>query len=259
MSKHQFDYEDEIEMIIDSIQRISKELGKTPTQKEYERNRRESDLSINQIFYRFGTWSKAVTEAGLDANPFQEPPHNNRISREELIDEFIRVSNFLVRIPSGHDFRVNSRFSWTPYKTNWGSWRNAVEYIVENYKDSFTFKLKYVKSTSKSIKKKKRLLYDCCLKYEPSNEYETIALFVAMCDELGYKIKSIKSDFPDALLHKDGTDILAEFEFLSSNYIQHCHPMDFNGICICWRKDKELEGISILSLEEYIRLNCNKL
>lgn len=256
MNKHKFDYDDEIESIIKSIQRVSKELGKTPTQKEYERYRNKTDLSIHQVFYRFGTWSEAVTEAGLEANPFQEPPQKDKISKDELIDEFIRVSNLLGKIPSGHNFRVNSKFSWTPYKTNWGSWRDAVDFIVENYRERFSFNNNNAEFAEKSSKKKKKLCYNCCLKYEPSNEFETIALFVAMCDELGYEIKTIRADFPDAVLYKDGTDVLAEFEFLSSNYLQHCHPMSFDGLCICWRRDKELDGINILSLEEYIRLNC---
>ncbi len=69
--------------------------------------------------------------------------------------------------------------------------------------------------------------------------------------------KEIKSAFPDAILEKNGKEILVEFEFLSSNYIEHCHPDDKKYLCICWRKDIELKETSIFSLEEYIR-NKNK-
>jgi len=94
---------------------------------------------------------------------------------------------------------------------------------------------------------------DCALVFEPSNEMETIILFGILADSLGYKILKVQTDFPDGLIEKDGVQIQVEFEFLSSNYLQHGHPLDFKGLCICWRNDCSLGKINILSLEEYVR------
>lgn len=250
--KHKYDIQDEQDSIRKSILRIAEELKKTPTQKEYKIHRNKNELSLEQITYRFGRWSDAVNFAGLEPNDFQNPPRNNIITEQELIDEFIRVANIEKKIPGQQFFRANSKFSWTPYKTKWGSWKEAVVYISLKYPERFNFDI-VVNDTKVKKEKRKLLGHDCALIYEPTNEYETVVLFGIFAKELGYKILKIQTDFPDGILEKCGQEILVEFEYLSSNYIQHGHPLDFDGICICWRKDCELTGIDIISLEEYIR------
>lgn len=252
MKKHNFDIADEQEAIRVAIQRVASYLGKTPTQKEFKTERHKHEPSLEQITYRLGTWSAAVHEAGLEPNPSNQPPRQPEITKQELVDEFIRVANKLERIPSTNQFRANSCYSWTPYKTNWGSWRQAVDSIKHEHSHRFCFEVKPSRQR-KSAVPRKSLNFPCPLLYEPQNEYETIALFCFLVEELNFKIKMIRSDFPDALLVQDGKDIPTEFEFLSSNYQQHCHPADFNGIVICWRKDIDLDGITIISLEEYLR------
>jgi len=257
MTKHRFDIEDEKESIKRSIRRISDHIGKTPTQKEYKKYRNSKEFSLEQVLYRFGgIWSDAVKYAGLEPNPFQQPPRPPEITREELIDEFVRVANEVGKVPSPHLFRSKAKFSWVPYKTRWGSWRAAVEDITQSYSDRFEFNVNTEKK-NKKLKNRKKLRFGIPLIFEPTNEIETIILFSFLADELGYNIKEVKSDFPDAILEKDGKDINVEFEFLSSNYLQHCHPLDFDGICICWRKDSDIPHIEILSLEEYIREKYN--
>lgn len=255
MSKHPYDIQDEKKAIIKSIKKVVQKLHKTPTQKEYKLHREDNDFSIEQILYRYGNWSSAVISAGLEPNPFQQPPRQPEITKEKLTGEFIKVANEVGKIPAMDQFRVKSKYSWTPYKTKWGSWRNAVNYIIKNYSDKFTFSVTSPKNKTEKAERKK-LRYKCSLLYEPINEYETIVLFACLADELGFKIKKVNSDFPDAVLENNEKEIYAEFEYLSSNYIQHCHPLDFKGICICWRKDKDIKNIEIISLEEYIRKNC---
>jgi hypothetical protein len=94
---------------------------------------------------------------------------------------------------------------------------------------------------------------ECPLVYEPRNEFETIALFTVLAKDLGYRILSIRAEFPDAILEKDGIAIKAEFEFLSSNYLAHCHEMSPDILCICWRGDCDLSPVKILCLEDFIR------
>jgi hypothetical protein len=252
MKKHQFDLQDEQDAIQSAIRRIASCLGKTPTQHEYKTKRNPNEPSLEQITYRLGTWSAAVQKAGLEPNPSQQPPRQPEITKQQLVDEFIRVANELGRISGTHQFRAKSCYSWTPYKTNWGSWRQAVDFIIGEYGHRFCFEVKTSKQ-KKATTPRKRLSISCPLLFEPQNEYETIALFCLLAEELGFAIKSIRSDFPDGLLEQNGTDVPVEFEFLSSNYRQHCHPANFNGTVICWRKDDDLDGIKIISLEEYLK------
>lgn len=252
MAKHEYDIFDENKLIAKSILRISKKLNKTPTQREYKVHKEDGELSFDQICYRFGRWSEALKYVGLKPNDFQNPPRHNIIDEKDLIDEFIRVANIENKIPALQFFRANAKYSWTPYKTKWGSWRNAVNYIVDNYSKRLNFE-PVIKEINKQEVKRKKLGIDCAMIYEPINEYETVVLFGLLAKELGYKIIKIQSDFPDGVIEKDGSQINVEFEFLTSNYIQHGHPLDFNGICICWRKDCDLKNIEILSIEEFIR------
>ena len=252
MKKHSHDILDENQSIRLSIKRVAGPLGKTPTMKQYKQHRRKEEFSLEQIIYRYGTWSEAVRMAGLEPNPSQQPPHQPEITKQELVEEFIRVSNKVRKIPGKVLFRSKAKYSWMPYMTNWGSWRKAVSQITEQYarRFKFDFDSQRVKGAPK---RQKRLDIDLPLKFVPSNEYETLVLFALLANELGFEILRVQSNFPDGILRKNGKEILVEFEFLSSNYLQHCHPLDFDGICICWRKDVDIEGIEILSLEDYIR------
>jgi hypothetical protein len=81
------------------------------------------------------------------------------------------------------------------------------------------------------------------LVFEPRNEIETIALFTLLAKDLGYRILSIRADFPDAILEKDGIEYPTEFEFLSSNYLAHCHDRSPEILCVCWRVDCDLSPV----------------
>ena len=234
MNKHKYDIQDENDSIGVSIRRIADLLEKTPTQKEYEIYRREGEMSIRQILYRFGKWSDAVEFAGLESNPFREPPRPSEITKEELIEEFVRVSNEVGKIPSTNVFRSLSKYSWRPYQTQWGSWRDAVDDIISNHSSNFTFAAETARKV-KEVNKRTKLRINLPLAYEPQNEMETVVLFSLLANDLGYRLLKIRSNFPDGLVEYENTEISVEFEFLSSNYLQHCHPTDFNGICICWR------------------------
>jgi predicted transport protein len=79
--------------------------------------------------------------------------------------------------------------------------------------------------------------------YSPINEQGVIFLFGKMNDELDIKIETIQDAFPDAIgidyrNRKDvGLRKRIEFEFLSSNYVQHAHPLDGCDILVCWEHD----------------------
>jgi hypothetical protein len=82
---------------------------------------------------------------------------------------------------------------------------------------------------------------------------ETIVLFSLMASTLDYRIRAVRTEFPDAELEKDGKIVLAEFEYESSNYIQHGHDLNADCICICWRNNRDLGSIPVLALEDVLR------
>lgn len=252
MAIHQRDKERRKDACIKSLRQLGRKLGRTPSERDYKQHyiSIEGAPTPSQLRYEFGTWTAAVIEAGLTPLP-TDPPRND-ISIDDLSEEFVRVANKLSRLPSVEVFRKESKFSNIPYKRRWGTWSKVQDYFTSNYSHQFTFKPIPV-AKRQTPTKLERLNFDSSLVYEPRNEFETIALFTLLAKDLGYKILSIRAEFPDAILEKDGTEVRAEFEFLSSNYVAHCHEMSPDILCICWRVDCDLSPVKVLCLEDVVR------
>lgn len=252
MTIHHRDKEKRRGACIRSLKQLAHKLGRTPSERDYKQRYTsiEDAPTPSQLRYEFGTWTAAVIAAGLTPLP-TDPPRND-ISTNDLVAEFVRVANKLGQLPSMEVFRKESKFSNIPYKRRWGSWSKVQDHFTSNYSHQLAFKPAPVEKRQTPTKLE-RLSFDSPLVYEPRNEFETIALFVLLAKDLGYKILSIRAEFPDAILEKDGTEVRAEFEFLSSNYVAHCHEMSPDILCICWRVDCDLSPVKVLCLEDVVR------
>lgn len=74
----------------------------------------------------------------------------------------------------------------------------------------------------------------------PENEMGVIVRFsheIASMD--GVSIVSIRTQYPDAILHVCDKEIRAEFEYLASNFISHQHDPRECDLVICWIDDIE--------------------
>lgn len=252
---HKFDQEDEQAAMTDDLRRVAAEMGRTPTITEFKRSRQTTSFSYDQILRAFGTWTKAVESAGLKPNPIGQPP-SNRIKRQALIDEFVRVANKLGRIPSHPVFSANSPMSRAPFEREFGSWQEGVRTIMAEARDRFTFQAKVLRegARSKASTGPRPLGLSTPLLFVPRNETETLVLFALLASDLGYEIEAAQIGFPDLVLRRDGERIRTEVEFLSSTYLAHGHPINADVLCVCWRKDKDIPGLrAVLSLEEVVR------
>ena len=249
--KHHFDLRDKKDLAKSEIQRIAIKISKTPTQKEYKLQV-DTVIKLDQIICLFGTWNNAVIYSELETNS-NTPPRNN-ITEDDLKREFIYIANQLGKFPSMNTFRLHSKYSYRPYLDRFNSWQNAITFYKENYYNDFSFEFSNVldRVNIKNVLPKP-LNLDIPLINTPSNEFETIVLFTLLAKELNIKILKVNAAFPDAVLVIDNKERRVEFEYLSSNYIQHAHPILPDILCICWRKDADIKGIEIFSLEEYIR------
>ena len=242
------------------ISRLATKLGRTPTITEFKRHRQTTKYSYDQILRAFGNWTKAVEAAGLAPNPIGEPP-SNKIDRQSLVDEFVRVANKLGRIPSHPLFSANSKMSRSPFAKTFNSWLEAVDVITQEAAGRFTFP---IERTARDRKGKpgvepRRLGRSIPLLYVPRNETETLVLFALLAPRLGYEIQSAQIDFPDLTLRK-GTEVIpTEVEFLSSTYLAHGHPIDASVLCVCWRKDRDIPGLGkIGTLPIFVGLSLKK-
>ena len=70
--------------------------------------------------------------------------------------------------------------------------------------------------------------------FEPKNEMGVIVKFSQEMHLFGWDIVSIQSEYPDAILRKDGVEYAAEFEYKSSAFVAHRHDMRNVDIIVCW-------------------------
>jgi len=96
------------------------------------------------------------------------------------------------------------------------------------------------------------------LVYAPVNEMGVVLLFGMVFEELGMIVEEVKSAFPDATIRRFNglgwTEEFVEFEYKSSNYKQHRHPLDGCDIIVCWRHDWLECPLEVCELASLIKL-----
>lgn len=118
------------------IKRVADILGKSPSKVEYKRQKTE--ISYGQIIYVYKRWNDAILDAGLPLNLYRMPL-NNEITKQQLIDEFIRAANAESQMPSFRQFRQHSNISLSPYLRYFKKWNNVKVYVYDNYREQLKF------------------------------------------------------------------------------------------------------------------------
>lgn len=108
------------EELIEELQRLDAELGKTPRQQDMDEY---GEYSSDTYANRFGSWNAAIEAAGLEPNS----RGTDRIPEEKLLDELRRLADELGETPSAEDMAASGEYSTWPYKDRFGSWTAAVK------------------------------------------------------------------------------------------------------------------------------------
>jgi len=113
------------EEIINDLKAVAKELQKTTvTQKNYEAN---GNFDYTTVSRRFGTWNKALKEAGLSFS------NESNISDERLYENILNLWQHFGRQPRRSDLTSEiSSFSQSPYNRRFKTWTNSLQNFV-NY------------------------------------------------------------------------------------------------------------------------------
>jgi hypothetical protein len=80
------------------------------------------------------------------------------------------------------------------------------------------------------------------LRHAPINELGVVYIFGMVSYELGFIVEALQSSFPDCEAKRSiGKDrwqrTRIEFEFRSSNFRAHKHPLDGADLIVCWEHD----------------------
>jgi len=95
------------------------------------------------------------------------------------------------------------------------------------------------------------------LVYAPLNENGVVFLFGKVAEDLNMYIEEIKPGFPDCVARrftgKGWERVLVEFEYKSSNFLQHGHDPEACDVVICWEHDWEDCPLEVIELRDRIR------
>jgi hypothetical protein len=105
------------EELLSEIHRLNDKYGKATTTLVRE----HGEYSSRTYNLRFGSWSNALKEAGLDTNREQN------ITDEMLIEELQRLADDLGRTPTMSDMKESGRYSRGPYQDHFGSWNDGLK------------------------------------------------------------------------------------------------------------------------------------
>jgi hypothetical protein len=101
------------------------------------------------------------------------------------------------------------------------------------------------------------LLKDAPLRYAPVNEMGVVFLFSHLCRRMQLHVESVQAGFPDCIARQriGGKErrLRIEFEFRSSNYRAHGHPLNGCDWIVCWEHDwpDVPPGIKVVELRRH--------
>jgi hypothetical protein len=267
--------------IIQEILRVKTLVSPTPlTMSAFKRN---SQISLSTIRYQFGSFNRAVAEAGLTPNKSGVPVSGYKtLSEEELLVALGDVWRQMGKRPSESEMNAYGKYSSRPYRKRWATFRNAVDAYVARFGEPDGTALLIHPTVTASAHSQSsvvipkihrpktgrdvpRILYGepldfRGLRYAPVNEQGVVYLFGMVSRELGFLIESIRTDYPDCegkrCLNAQGTQwehVRIEFELKSSNFLEHGHDPVKCDLIVCWTHDCGECPIEVLELKTELK------
>jgi hypothetical protein len=273
---------DEKDRILQEIRQVARTIAPAPLTKTGFL--RESNISWSKVRYYFGSWNKAVEAAGFQPNPKGvHAAGYKRLSEEELLEEIGNLWKKEGRRPTEDLMNSSGTFSAKPYSKRWGTFSTAVDVYIQKYGHPST-NINQTDQPEKTIMKKGIIIIPKTykplptaekrrpiiygepldfrgLRYAPVNEQGVVYLFGLVSRELGFLIESIRTDFPDCegkrCLNPEGTrwqHVRIEFEYKSSNFVEHGHDPNGCDLIVCWVHDWADSPLEVLELKSAISL-----
>ena len=89
--------------------------------------------------------------------------------------------------------------------------------------------------------------------FEPHNEMGVVFLFGRFYDVLGFDgIVHVGTRCPDCIAVRQERTLRVEFEYRSSNYLNHRHALNQADVLVCWTADMDL-AIETIELKSALR------
>jgi hypothetical protein len=256
---------------LDEVKRIARALGaKTLSKSQFDRS--SPQVKACTVARLCGGWAKALKAASLD----RHPSYREEIPLSDLANEFLATFNELGKIPTVHQLARRSAHGKNSFTRKFGGYKEFKKVTLENLlarstlpeqtRKAFQDHLNELKGTDLEASatpprphSKGRTLGFRAFAYAPTYEAEVVSLFSSIADDLGFEIVSQRSAFPDCEARrivnprrKRYKKCLIEFEFRSSDYKQHKHPLKGCDLIVCWIHDWDDCPLEVLELSSRI-------
>jgi len=98
------------------------------------------------------------------------------------------------------------------------------------------------------------------LRHAPLNEQGVVYLFALVAQDLGFTVEAIGTSFPDCeakrRIDRKGERwerVRIEFEYYSSDFKDHKHPIEGCDLIVCWKNDWKDCPLNVIELSEEIK------
>lgn len=118
------------EKLLDDIRRVHANLGSPPSENDY---REYGEYSVSAVRRAFGKYTAGREAAGVPETDMRGG--QNKISREDLLEELQRLSKIVDGTPRRVDLEMHGKFAEQPYRREFGSWSAALLAAGNDYDD----------------------------------------------------------------------------------------------------------------------------
>lgn len=108
------------DVLLDELQRLADELDRTPRKRDMNAH---GEFSAPTFQKRFGSWSAAIEEAGLEAHG---SGRHSDPTDDDLRAELRRLADDLGDAPTKADMNEHGAYSYAVYNSRFDSWAEAV-------------------------------------------------------------------------------------------------------------------------------------
>lgn len=257
---------------VQELQRVANDLGRDYlTAKQFDEH---GGVSAYRVVRVFGSWHAALDAAGLHPSP----NFKREVPLADLAQDLLEATTDLGRVPSLVQLTRRSKYASHTFAGRHGGYdqfkRSAIENLFSKRKRippairaMLEAELLRIKGNdtiavdfSVAPHRRGRTLNFRAFAYCPTSEHDVVQLFGAVADELGFEIVGNRSAFPDCEARRRASgarenfiQCLIEYEFASSDFRRHQHPITGCDLIVCWEHDWSECPIEVLELRTVIR------
>jgi len=251
--------------VVDAIRDTARELGRTPSRREFLARVGTSEY---QILRHFPSWREALRASGLEPNST-----NVRLDDETLLEDWGTLVRKNRRIPTRVQYRNHGTYSPGAFDKHFGPWSSIPErfrsfaHSNPDWADVVAL-LPVTAATAPRLTTSAQIdgpepitaappsghkhnkleglptygnpIDFRGLRHEPVNEQGVVFLFGMVAKELGYLVEAVQTGYPDCEAKRQigpgkWQRVRIEFEYESRNFRDHGHPISGCDVIVCWR------------------------